>query len=78
VTHDVVATLLWTMLAVALLLTGIAFARRSFWLMLVAAHLTLLFGLAAIFSVGIFVILIAVLQFIAAFSYLRADRRRAG
>jgi hypothetical protein len=73
--HETIATILWTMLAIALVLTGIGFARRSFWIMLIAAHITFLFGVAAILSIGIFIIPISVLQFIAAFAFFRRSQR---
>jgi hypothetical protein len=70
---EMIAAALWTMLAFALLLSGIGIARRSFRLMMMSAVLTYIFGFAAILSIGIVLIVLAMLQTFLAFHFRRGQ-----
>jgi hypothetical protein len=70
---EMIAAALWTMLAFALLLSGIGIARRSFRLMMTSAVLTYIFGFAAILSIGIVLIVLAMLQTFLAFHFRRGQ-----
>lgn len=58
----VIALTLWGMLAASLLLTWAGLARGSWKQMALAAVLSLLFSVAAMFSIGPFIFLITCLQ----------------
>jgi hypothetical protein len=60
--HDTLATTLWTMLGISVVLTVFGITARSSWLLFVAAGLSFVFGIAAILSIGIFVLALAVGQ----------------
>jgi hypothetical protein len=62
--HDTLATILWTMLGVSVVLTVFGIVARSAWMLFVAAAISLVFGIAAILSVGIFVLALAVAQLV--------------
>ena len=74
--HQTVATLLWSTLALSALLTVVGVAMRSARVMVVAACLSFVFGIAAIFSIGVGVIVIGICQVSGAI-LLRRDERRA-
>jgi hypothetical protein len=61
-THEMLATVLWTMLGVSIVLAILGVALRSTWLLAIAAMLTLSFGILAIFSIGIFIIALALIE----------------
>jgi hypothetical protein len=60
--HETIALLLWSMLAVSVALTIAGIGMHSSRVLFVAAALSFVFGLAAIFSIGIFIIALAVIQ----------------
>ena len=74
-THDVIAAVLWSALGVSAVCTLAGLLTRRWWLMAAAATISLLFGLAAILSIGIIVIAIALLQAVGAVIFYRASRR---
>jgi len=67
----VIALTLWSMLAVALLLTWAGLARGSWKQMALAAVLSLLFSVATMFSIGPFIFLTTCLQAGAALAIYR-------
>lgn len=70
--YDTTASVLWGMLFLSLVLTPVGLVTRQWWVMSIAAFLSLVFGLAAILSVGIFVIaFVASLQTVAAVALFR-------
>jgi hypothetical protein len=60
--HDTLATILWTMLGIMVLLTIVGITVRSAWLQFVAAALSLVFGIASIFSICIVVLALCLTQ----------------
>lgn len=73
---DIVALILWGMLAASLLLTWASLARGSWRQMVAAAALSLLFSIAAMFSIGPFTFLLTCLQGGAALAIYRNARVR--
>ena len=71
--HVLIATLLWGMLLASLVLTSIGIRRRSWKLLWLAAVLSLIFSIAAGFSIGPLAFLLTCLQLGAAV----ASRREA-
>jgi hypothetical protein len=71
--HVLIATLLWGMLLASLVLTPIGIRRRSWKLLWLAAVLSLIFSIAAGFSIGPLAFLLTCLQLGAAV----ASRREA-
>jgi hypothetical protein len=67
--HLVIAELLWSMLATALILTFVGFALRSWKVLWLAAVLSLLFTVAAALSIGPLTLLILGLQLASAVAY---------
>ena len=75
---ELVATLLWSLLALSVVLTVVAFALRVWWLLLVAAACSLAFAIAAIFSIGLHILLLTGFQLVSAVVlYRRGDSARA-
>ncbi len=72
--HELVAALLWGFLIVSLILTAIGLRRQSWKLLWLAAGLSLVFGIAAGFSIGPLTFLLTCLQLAAAV----ASRRETG
>ncbi len=69
---DATAVVLWGLLFLSLILSPVGLVTRRWWVMLIAALLSLVFGLAAISSVGIFVIaFVTSLQTVAAVAFYR-------
>jgi|GEM_PF-4321281 len=60
--HDTLATLLWTLLGISVVLSVMGIVARSGWMLAVAAAIAFGFGLLAIFSIGIFIIALALAQ----------------
>ncbi|HEX5166838.1 MAG TPA: hypothetical protein VFV93_15640 [Thermomicrobiales bacterium] len=69
--HETVALLLWSMLAIAIALTIVGVGIHSSRVLFVAAALSLVFGLAAIFSIGIFILALALIQLSLGIAYRR-------
>lgn len=69
--HEMLATLLWTMLGISVFLTIVGIAARSSWMLAIAAFLSFVFGIAAIFSIGIFVLALCLVQIAIGFSFRR-------
>jgi hypothetical protein len=72
--HETIATLLWSMLALDALVTLAGVALRSSRVMLAAACLSFLFGIAAIFSIGVGIIVIGICQVAGAIWFRGAER----
>jgi hypothetical protein len=75
--HDTLATLLWSLLALSALFTIVGMALRSARVMLVAACLSFVFGIAAIFSIGVGIIVIGIYQVSGAILFRRDERGSA-
>jgi hypothetical protein len=67
--HETVALLLWMMLAASIALTIVGAGMRSSRVLFVAAALSFVFGLAAIFSMGIFILALALIQLSLSLAY---------
>lgn len=70
-THTTLAAILWGALALSLGLTAYGVGCRSSTALYVAALLSFLFGIAAIFSIGMFIVLLAAAQLGLAIAYRR-------
>jgi hypothetical protein len=70
--HETIALLLWLMLGLDLLLTIYGFATRSWRVLAIAAAMSLVFGLLAIFSIGIGILALAIVQGGAAGAFYRS------
>jgi amino acid transporter len=71
--HNTVATLLWLSLGMAFVLALVGIGLRSPRLLVVSGVIELVFGILAIFSIGIFIITIALIQFAIAFWMTRQN-----
>jgi hypothetical protein len=60
--HEAVALLFWSMLAVSIALTIAGVGTHTSGVLFVAAAFSLVCGLAAIFSIGIFILALALIQ----------------
>ena len=74
-TFDAIAALLWSMLGASLILSLWGCLTRSARLMWIAGALSVVFGVAAIFSIGIFVLMVAATQAAVAVVLQRAGAR---
>lgn len=72
--HDTVASILWSILGISILLAVYGFAARSSTALFVAAVMAFGFGILSIFSVGIFVLAIAMAQLIVGLHFRRTTR----
>jgi hypothetical protein len=62
--HDTLAMVLWLMLGLSTALTIAGVAARASWVLFVAAFLSFVFGIFAIFSIGIFILALALVQLV--------------
>ena len=69
--RELVAALLWSLLALSVGLTVIAFALRTWWLLLVAAACSLAFAIPAILSIGPYILLLTGFQVVSATALYR-------
>lgn len=70
--YNIIAVLIWLILAASLLLTIVGFARHSWKALWLAAGLTLAFSVPAMFSVGALTLLLAALQIASAVAFRRS------
>lgn len=70
-THNLIALILWGMLLLSMLLTVGGLSARMAGPLLVAAALSFTFGIVAIFSIGIYVLALALIQFALAATFWR-------
>ena len=75
--HDIVAGLLWGMLASSAMLTIAGAGLRSWQLLAIAAWFSGVFAIAALPSIGLFVLIVTVLQAAAAVGLRRWERSHA-
>jgi hypothetical protein len=73
--HEMLATILWTMLGVSIVLTILGLGLRSWPLLAIAAVLSVVFGVLAIFSIGVFVFVLTALQVVSAATLYRSHGR---
>ena len=73
--RDLVSFLLWSALAASLIMSAIGLYNRSAVWMFLASGLALLFSAAAIWSIGFFTLVLAVLQLVTAIAMYRSARR---
>lgn len=62
--HETLAMLLWLMLGLSIALTIAGVAARASWALFLAAFLSFVFGILAIFSIGIFILALALVQLV--------------
>jgi hypothetical protein len=74
-TWTIVAAVLWTVLALSLVLTIVSLWTRAWWQMALASFCAAVFGVAALASIGLFVLPIALGQAIAAIVMARSEGR---
>lgn len=72
--YNIIAALIWSILAASLVLTIVGFARQSWKVLWLAAGLTLAFSVPAMFSVGALTLLLAAIQMASAVAYRRHIR----
>ena len=60
--HDTIAMLAWSILGLSVALMFAGIAARASWALFLAAFLSFVFGIAAIFSIGIFILALAIAQ----------------
>lgn len=73
--HDQIALILWGMLLLSIVLTVGGLSARMATPLFVAAALSFALGIAAIFSIGIFVLALALVQLGLGFGIRRGDPR---
>ena len=73
--HDTAATLLWLMLGLSIVLTIAGIGTRVAWPLFLAATLSFAFGIVSIFSIGIFILALALVQLALGISLRRNDAR---
>jgi hypothetical protein len=62
--HDTLAMLLWLMLGLSVAVTIAGVAARTAWALFLGAFMSFMFGVLAIFSIGIFVLALATVQLV--------------
>jgi hypothetical protein len=75
--HETIALLLWSALGLDLLLTVYGFAARSWRPLASAAAISVVFGVVAIFSIGIVILALAIVQGGAAGAFYRSQHAGA-
>ena len=73
--HETLVILLWSMLglSVAVMVAGIA--ARASWALFLAAALSFVFSFAAMFSIGMFALALAVVQLVIGIGLRRSDAK---
>jgi hypothetical protein len=77
VSHETIALILWLLLGLDLMLTIVGLGVRSWRLLAVAAAMSVVFGVLAIFSIGFVILTLAVVQGGAAGAFYRGRRATA-
>ena len=62
--HESLAMLLWLMLGLSVDLTIAGVAARASWALFLAAALSVVFGILAILSIGVFILALALVQLV--------------
>lgn len=73
--HETLAMVLWSMLGLSLALTIAGVAARVAWPLFLAAMLSFVFSIAAMFSIGVFTLALAVVQLGLGIAMRRSDAR---
>ena len=60
--HETLAMLLWSMLGLSIALMFAGIAARAAWALFLSATLSFVFSIAALFSIGIFILALAIVQ----------------
>lgn len=71
--HETLALLLWTMLGLSIALTIAGVGTRVAWPLSLAAMLSLLLGVVAIFSIGILILALAAVQLVLGIGIRRSE-----
>ena len=71
--HETLAMLLWLLLGLSIALMFAGIAARAAWALFLAAILSFIFAIAAMFSIGIFILALAIVQLVLGISLRRND-----
>ena len=73
--HETLVTLLWSMLGLSVAVMAAGIAARASWALFLAAALSFVFSFAAMFSIGMFVLALAVVQLVIGIGLRRSDAK---
>ena len=69
--HETLAMLLWLLLGLSVALTIVGTGTRTDWMLFFASAISFVFSILAMFSIGIFILVLAITQLVLAISLRR-------